>query len=103
MKTVNACLVVSVTTISSSLVAHYDIFIHEVICILLTFVQAYMERVQQSSSKDKNRKTELRQLQEELLALKMNEARAVADLEVAKQKISELETQVTPFFFLYKI
>lgn len=53
-----------------------------------------MERVRQASPKEKSTKSELRHLQEEIMALKLREARAVGDLKDAKQKLMELETQV---------
>ena len=53
-----------------------------------------MERVRQNSPKEKSGKAEVRHLQEEVMGLKLKEARAVSDLKDAKQKLMELETQV---------
>ncbi|XP_059139869.1 EVI5-like protein isoform X2 [Physella acuta] len=58
-----------------------------------TYWESYMERVRQASPKEKSTKSELRHLQEEIMALKLKEARAVGDLKDAKQKLMELETQ----------
>ncbi|BFZ20670.1 hypothetical protein BsWGS_23709 [Bradybaena similaris] len=58
-----------------------------------SYWEAHMERVRQSSPKEKGSKLEMRHLQEEVMALKLKEARAVADLKDAKQKLMELETQ----------
>ena len=62
--------------------------------------QAHMERVRQNSPKEKSGKAELRHLQEEVMCLKLKEARAVSDLKDAKQKLMELETQVKINHFL---
>ena len=53
-----------------------------------------MERIQQQAGKDKGSKSECRVLQEEVMGLKIKEARAVADVKDHKQKLMELETQV---------
>ncbi|GFR92204.1 ecotropic viral integration site 5 protein homolog [Elysia marginata] len=58
-----------------------------------TYWEAHMERVRQNSPKEKSGKAELRHLQEEVMCLKLKEARAVSDLKDAKQKLMELETQ----------
>ncbi|XP_012944946.2 uncharacterized protein LOC101846777 isoform X2 [Aplysia californica] len=58
-----------------------------------SYWEAHMERVRQSSPKEKNSKTDLRHLQEEVMGLKLKEARAVSDVKDAKQKLMELETQ----------
>ena len=57
-----------------------------------------MERVAGTSpkekSKDKNTKAEIRHLQEEVMTVKLREAKSLADLKETKQKVMELETQV---------
>ena len=62
--------------------------------IWLPVYQAHMERVKQTSPKEKSSKAELRQLQEEVMGLKLKEAKAVSEVKDAKQKLMELETQV---------
>lgn len=58
--------------------------------------QAHMERMAASPApKEKNSKAEVRQLQEEVMTVKLKEAKSVADLKETKQKVMELETQVT--------
>ena len=57
--------------------------------------QAHMERMATAASpKEKNSKVEIRHLQEEVMTVKLREAKAVADLKETKQKVMELETQV---------
>ncbi|CAL1530523.1 unnamed protein product [Lymnaea stagnalis] len=58
-----------------------------------TYWEAHMDRLRQSSPKDKNSKTDIKHLHEEVMALKLKEARAVAELKDTKQKLMELETQ----------
>ncbi|XP_055896566.1 EVI5-like protein isoform X4 [Biomphalaria glabrata] len=58
-----------------------------------SYWESHMERIRQASPKDKGSKAEVKHLQEELMALKIKEAKSVADLKDAKQKLMELETQ----------
>lgn len=54
-----------------------------------------MERMASTHSpKEKASKAEIRHLQEDVMTVKLREAKAVADLKETKQKVMELETQV---------
>ena len=66
-----------------------NIFVSVYLC------QAHMERMATGASpKEKNSKAEIRHMQEEVMTVKLREAKAVADLKETKQKVMELETQV---------
>lgn len=55
-----------------------------------------------SSPKDKNsNKHEVRQLQEELMSVKIREAGCLSELKETKQKVMEFETQVTIYLLFY--
>nr|KAG5706638.1 hypothetical protein BaRGS_005708 [Batillaria attramentaria] len=59
-----------------------------------SYWEAHMERMATTASpKEKNSKAEIRHLQEEVMTVKLREAKAVADLKETKQKVMELETQ----------
>ncbi|XP_070176822.1 EVI5-like protein isoform X2 [Littorina saxatilis] len=60
-----------------------------------SYWEAHMERMATTaaSPKEKNSKAEVRHLQEEVMTVKLREAKAVADLKETKQKVMELETQ----------
>ena len=65
------------------------------IFVSLSLCQAHMERMATGASpKEKNSRAEIRHMQEEVMTVKLREAKAVADLKETKQKVMELETQV---------
>ncbi|XP_025111663.1 EVI5-like protein isoform X3 [Pomacea canaliculata] len=59
-----------------------------------TYWEAHMERrAMTASPKEKSSKAEVRHLQEEVMTIKLREARVLTDLKETKQKVMELETQ----------
>lgn len=59
-----------------------------------SYWESHMERMATGGApKEKTSKAEIRHLQEDVMIVKIKEARAVADLKESKQKVMELETQ----------
>ena len=60
-----------------------------------------MDKVNSASPNTKASKSDVRQMSDEIMTLRLREVNAISELKDSKQKLMELETQVSYWYFYH--